>query len=47
MSRTLLRLVLFISCAHALVHVYELAYPSVEQLIAKDSQKHQSKEHRL
>jgi MFS family permease len=31
-----LRLVLIVSCAHAMVHVLELALPSVEQLIAAD-----------
>jgi MFS family permease len=36
MSPGLLRLVLMVSFAHALVHVYELALPSVEQLIAYD-----------
>lgn len=36
MSPTTLRLVLLVSCAHALVHVYELSLPSVEQLIGKD-----------
>jgi MFS family permease len=30
------RLVLFVCCAHALVHVYELALPSVEQEIANE-----------
>lgn len=34
MSPATLRLILLVSCAHALVHVYELAFPSVEQLIA-------------
>lgn len=33
-GRSWLRLVLLISCAHALVHVFELALPSVEQEIA-------------
>jgi len=33
-SRAVLGLVLIVSCAHALVHVYELSLPSVEQLIA-------------
>ncbi|MBI1903882.1 MAG: MFS transporter [Planctomycetia bacterium] len=33
---SLLGLVLIVSCAHALVHVYELAFPSVEQLIARE-----------
>lgn len=32
--RATLRLVLLISCAHALVHTYELSLPSVEQKIA-------------
>lgn len=36
MNRTTLRLVLFVSCAHALVHVYELSFPSVEILVARD-----------
>ncbi len=31
-----LRLVLLISCCHALVHVYELSFASVEQLVAGD-----------
>ena len=35
MSPQLFRLVLLVSCAHALVHVYELAFSSVEQLIAQ------------
>ena len=30
------RLVLLVCCAHALVHVYELALPSVEQEIASE-----------
>ncbi len=30
------RLVLLISCAHALVHVYEQAFPGVEQLVAAE-----------
>ena len=30
------RLVLLVCCAHALVHVYELALPSVEQEIARE-----------
>ena len=34
MTSATLRLVLLVSCAHALVHVYELAFPSVETLIA-------------
>jgi FSR family fosmidomycin resistance protein-like MFS transporter len=33
MSPATFRLVLLVSCAHALVHVYELAYPSVESLM--------------
>lgn len=36
MTPATLRLVLLVSCAHALVHVYELSFPSVEQLIARD-----------
>ena len=36
MSRATLGLVLIVSCAHLLVHVYELSLPSVEQEIAKD-----------
>jgi MFS transporter, FSR family, fosmidomycin resistance protein len=36
MSRTTLRLILLISCAHALVHVFELALPSVEQMIGQE-----------
>jgi len=36
MTPSTLRLVLLISCAHALVHVYEQALPSVEQLVAAD-----------
>jgi MFS family permease len=36
MSSATLRLVLLVSCAHALVHVFELALPSVEQMIAAD-----------
>jgi MFS family permease len=36
MSRAIWRLVLLISCAHALVHVFELALPSTEQLIVDD-----------
>lgn len=34
MSRTTFRLILLVSCAHALVHLFELALPSVEQMIA-------------
>ena len=30
------RLVLLVSCGHALVHVYELSFASVEQLVAQD-----------
>jgi len=30
------RLILLVSCAHALVHVYELSLPSVEQMIGDD-----------
>ncbi len=36
MSRSTFRLVLIISCAHALVHIFELALPSVEMLLAAD-----------
>jgi MFS transporter, FSR family, fosmidomycin resistance protein len=36
MPPLLFRLVLLVSCAHALVHVYELAFSSVEQLVATD-----------
>jgi len=36
MSGNLLRLVLLVSCAHAMVHVYELSLPSVEQEIASE-----------
>jgi len=36
MNRSTLRLVLLISCCHALVHVYELSFASVEQLVARD-----------
>ncbi|MBT4868330.1 MAG: MFS transporter [Planctomycetaceae bacterium] len=36
MNRTTFRLVLLISCAHALVHAFELALPSVEQMIGED-----------
>ena len=34
MTRSTLRLVLLLSCCHALVHVYELSFASVEQLVA-------------
>jgi MFS family permease len=34
-SRTF-RLVVLVSCCHALVHVYELSFASVEQLVARD-----------
>lgn len=34
MSSATWRLVLLVSCAHALVHVYELSLPSVEQYVA-------------
>ena len=37
MSAAVVRLILLISCAHALVHVYELAFPPVEQLIAAEN----------
>ena len=36
MTRTAFRLILLVSCAHALVHVFELALPSVEQMIGED-----------
>jgi len=36
MTPATLRLVLLVSCAHFLVHVYELAFPSVETLIAAE-----------
>ena len=36
MSPATLRLIVLVSCAHALVHIYELAFPSVEQLIAAE-----------
>lgn len=35
LSGATFRLVLLVSCAHALVHVYELAYPAVEQLVGE------------
>lgn len=36
MNSATLRAVLLVSCAHAMVHVYELSLPSTEQLIARD-----------
>ena len=36
MTRTVLLIVLLVSCAHALVHIFELALPSVEQDIADE-----------
>lgn len=36
MSPATFRLILLVSCAHALVHVFELALPSVEQMIGED-----------
>jgi len=36
MTRSTFRLILLVSCAHALVHVFELALPSVEQMIGED-----------
>ena len=36
MNSAALRIVLLVSCAHALVHVYELALPATEQSIAAD-----------
>jgi MFS family permease len=35
MSPATLRLVILISCCHALVHVYELSFSSIEQLVGK------------
>lgn len=35
-ARAALMIVLLVSCAHALVHVYELSLPSVEELIGAD-----------
>ena len=34
MNRTILKLVLLVSCAHAMAHVYELSLPAVEQDLA-------------
>jgi MFS family permease len=39
MSRTTFQLVLLVSCAHAMVHVYEQSLPSVEQMIGEDFNK--------
>ena len=36
MTRTAFRLILLVSCAHAMVHIYELSLPSFEQLIAAE-----------
>jgi MFS family permease len=36
MSRATLSIVLLVSCAHAMVHIYEQSLPSVEQRIAAD-----------
>ena len=36
MDRAIFRLVLLVSCAHALVHIYELTLPAVEQEIAAE-----------
>jgi FSR family fosmidomycin resistance protein-like MFS transporter len=36
MKSSTLRLVLLVSCCHGLVHVYELSFASIEQLIAED-----------
>ena len=36
LSATTFRLVLLVSCAHALVHTFELALPAVEQMIAAE-----------
>ena len=38
MNPATFRLILLLSSAHALVHVYELAFPSVEELVAADYQ---------
>ena len=38
MNSATFRLVLLVSCAHALVHVYEHSFSSVEQLIAAEYQ---------
>jgi MFS family permease len=38
MNTATVRLVLLVSCAHALVHIYELAVPSSELLIAEEFQ---------
>jgi len=35
-ARATLSLVLLVSCAHAMVHVYELSFPGVEQTVARD-----------
>ena len=34
MNRTILKLVLLVSCAHAMAHIYELSLPAVEQDLA-------------
>ncbi len=34
MNRTILKLVLLVSCAHAMAHVYELSLPTVERDLA-------------
>lgn len=36
MNAATLRLVLLVSCAHALVHIYELSLPAAEQLIGRE-----------
>jgi nitrate/nitrite transporter NarK len=36
MKAATLRLVLLVSCAHALVHILELSFGNVEQLICED-----------
>ena len=36
MSRSTLQLVIFVSMAHALVHMYELALPSIEMELAAE-----------
>ena len=35
-ARSTLTLVLLVSCAHAMVHIYELSFPGVEQQVAGD-----------
>ena len=38
MNRTILKLVLLVSCAHAMAHIYELSLPAVEQDLAASYQ---------